>query len=425
MLRNTITLLLSFLFLQILPSHAQIKWNPGYVVKNNNDTLTGDIEYTNSLHSPERVKLNYNGKIYIYAPRDLQSFTINTGTQKLYYFSNRVQLEMSSVEYNKIGNNPEPKLMIDTVFTTVLVNGSKNLYSYTDNIIEKKHFLIKESDQTLIDLVYKKFYLDEAKTKIVANEKYKSQLMQHLTGCDKINFENISVLKYKEEEFIDLFAKYNRCIDNKGILIQEPEEKAEFQFGIIAGASQNTLKLSGEKNIIGKTTLAPSTGFNFGAYSNIVFAKTKRKFSLYNEILFNQYNFRGSEYYLYYENPSWYQKVKDVNIQAKYLKLFTAIRYQFSQAMIKPFIQLGVTNGFAISSSSKCTMESLFYSTASEESQEYIEFRKYEQSLFGSLGASYKKFGLECRYEIGNGMSKISGLQTKTQNLYILLNYRF
>ncbi|MFN8115121.1 MAG: outer membrane beta-barrel protein [Bacteroidia bacterium] len=401
----------------------------------NLDTIKGLIDLRKLNNPNPFISLKIGGADRLISLNQINTLIIKTKTQVQYYKPLIVQLNLSSNDLNnlntsplpkfKLSNDPEPKFIKDTILAQVIVGGQKKLFQYIDNNVRNTHYLIVSNEGKPIDLIYHRYYMDKGMTKIGYNEEYKSQLLSNLTDCNQINFESINKVKFIESDLTSLFINYNKCVNSKDSIYVVKNEKIKTHFGIIIGFNRSKLHFESAQSKINQTNLNPSIGPNFGFYANIVFPKANKSWSIYNELLFNQFKYIGTGYNIYYENPTWYSKINDVEIKASVIKLFTAIRYQFSKYKLKPFIQLGIGNGLAFSYSSKCTTETRFNSNVNFETKSFIEFRKHEQSLFSGIGINYKRIGLECRYEVGNGMSQASGILSKTKYLYILLNFRF
>lgn len=423
-----------FLFLQS-QLFAQKTNDNTYVLTQNLDTIKGliDLKKVNIPNTSIRLVADGTGKLI--PLNQINTLIVKTKSQIQFYKPLVAQLNLSSNDLNylntspqpkfKLSNDPEPKFIKDTILAQVIVGGQKKLFQYIDNDVKNTHYLIVSNDGKAIDLISHRYYIDKGMSKIGYNEEYKSQLLNYLTDCSQVNFESINKVKFTESDLTKLFISYNKCVNSKDSIYVVKNEKIKTQFGVILGFNQSKLNFESAQSKINQTALNPSLSPNFGLYANIVFPKANKSWSLYNELLYNQYKYIGTGYDIYYENPTWYSKINEVEIKASVIKLFTAVRYQFPKYKLKPFIQLGIGNGLAFTASSKSTTETRFNSNINYETKTFIEFRKHEQSLFSGIGLTYKRIGFECRYEVGNGMSQASGILSKTRYLYLLLSCRF
>lgn len=435
-MKPSITLLFTFILL-IIQNYtvAQNKFEDACIVNSKNDTIKGTIDLKKINNTNGSVILIVNNKPEMFLLKQITSIIVKTKTQKLYYEPLIALLNLSSNDLANLNNSPLPKYKLsnereskflkDTVLAQVIVGGQKKLFRYIDNSIGNTHYLIKATDGNAIDLIYHRYYMDKGMSKIGYNEEYKSQLLNNLVGCNTVNFESINKIKFNETDLTKLFTLYNGCVNTMDSVYLFKNEKIKAYLGVVLGLNQSKLNFESDQSKINQTSLNKSISPNLGLYVNIVFPKANRSWSIYNELLFNQYKYVGTGYNLYYENPTWYSKINDVEIKASVIKLFTAIRYQLPKFKLKPFIQLGIGNGFAFSTYSKSTIETRFNSNINFVTDKFIEFRKHEQSLFSGIGLSYKKIGVELRYEVGNGMSQASGILSRTNYMYFLFNYRF
>ena len=66
-----------------------------------------------------------------------------------------------------------------------------------------------------------------------------------------------------------------------------------------------------------------------------------------------------------------------------YLKIVTMARWQYPRGLVRPFINLGIANSFALASATNGLKD----------------LRTYEQSLNGGIGVGVKKISVEARLE--------------------------
>jgi hypothetical protein len=122
-----------------------------------------------------------------------------------------------------------------------------------------------------------------------------------------------------------------------------------------------------------------------------------RNWSFYNELLYSSY--QADNTYPRYFPASW------AKFDFKYLKLNSMVRYDAGLL----FFGAGLSNGFCIDH------------YGSDDS----DFRKYEIGLLLGAGIRYKRFSLELREDLGDGMSPFIGAYTHTERFQMLLGYKF
>ena len=395
---------------------SQGKWEQGYVVTLSNDTVKGLILFKNKSKTPHEIKIDVKGVIKTYAPIEIRSYTVRMATQDLFFKSVITKLNLVQDNNLYINFSSEPTFITDTIFVQLLVDGKNKLFFHVDNHIVSSHYLMEDNVGNMIDLVYLNYYVNENKIDFASNNLYKTQLITFLTDCNDINTEKINKINFNEADLMALFIAYNNCIDGPKNNYVYKEDKIKCRFGLVAGINQSSLRFVSLDNSLSKTKLDKSRGLNFGLFLNVIFPKTGYRLSFYSEVLFNQYNYTGTGNHSAITGSAYIAK-SDVEIKATTLKLFTALRYQTKEFVLNPFIQIGIVNSFVIKSSSITNY--YYYKT------DFINFRNHEESIFLGIGSNFKKIGIEFRGELGNGMALERDVNSISNYLYFLVNYRF
>ncbi len=407
---------------------SQGNWRPGYIVKENGDTLKGLINYKEESKK-ERIlsfKKVTEDAALIFGKKEINEIIVYQGTQELIFKKINTGVDYSEERLMYLEYDPAVKLTPDTIFAQLLVDGKKKLYHYKDAIVGKKHFFITNEDGVVIELTNKRFYFDQNKTLSAYTNYYKKQLVILTDECKSISQKNLENLTFTDKALTKLLLKYNSCIGFSPRNYSYKIEKNKPKFGICAGVNQMSLKVESNISNYGKLKFNNSSGINLGVFMNYYLYRTRKKWSIYNELLMTNYKVTSEGYYIYFEEDDYYKKLVSGEFKASYLKLFSSFRFQnFTSGSIKPFILIGIGNGLALKSSSKAKYETRFYSNIYTEDSTLFDFRKYEFSYFAGAGVNYKKYGIELRYEGGNGMSKMNAVATRTRYLYFLASYKF
>lgn len=102
------------------------------------------------------------------------------------------------------------------------------------------------------------------------------------------------------------------------------------------------------------------------------------------------------------------------------------VRFSYPIGHFSIFVNAGISNGYGFNETNFLQKEIKFYAPVRiEESKALDETRKFERGYVLGGGTKYKRFSVEYRYEIGNGMSKYSFLGAKTKKSFFLLGYKF
>ena len=225
---------------------------------------------------------------------------------------------------------------------------------------------------------------------------------------------------YTANSLMHLAKDYNKCYATEAGY-EYKREKAKAVFGVDLGVNQTTLKMNGGG--YSAISFTPSYSVSTGIFLNCILPHTEKRWSIYNELVFMNYKMTSGTYYPNYP----YTPITGVaNLNFAYVKLATAARYELQKNKIKPFIQFGMVNGYALSATDNSLVHDSGYP---DKTEQFIPVRKYEQSYFGGVGVSYKKYGAETRYEHGNGFSDNTGaavpVSSTTTYFLFLIKYSF
>lgn len=400
-------------------SLSQENYLSGYVINNNGDTLYGFIDYRNWEINPKEIK--YKTEIdeipAAFKPTDILEFRVHNEI----YVSGIVNIEISQFQASRLEKDPQIHLKVDTTFLQTLFKGAKSLYFYK-NSEGREYFYIKH-DTVFELLIYKRFQEWEEYTRVMTeNKKYLGQLTLYLNNCPTIQ-KKLESTTYTQKSLINLFQYYYDC-SQTDISFQKEEEKIRAEIGVLAGVSFTSFKFNSTVFIdLNNTEYSLSTDFSGGLFLNLIFPRNNRKWSLNNELLFTTYKVKGR--YEEIENENYYT-ITSTELGYSYLKLNNLVRYKYPIGRVFLFLNVGISNGFAISETNYKMVKSKFYET--EEISEGLaleDTRKYEQSYIVGSGAQYKNFSIDFRYEKGNGMSKYSALNSRTNRYYCLVGFRF
>ena len=414
--KNTL-LLIGILTFQL--TFSQENYIPGYVIKNNTDTLFGFVDYRNWEYNPDKIKFktNIENNPISFNPTDITEFEIEGEN----YVSGIINIEVSQIQTDKLIDDTQINTKVDTTFLQTLFRGKKSLYYYK-NSDGKENFYIKQN--TGFDLLIYKRYLkkQDGKSLITENKKYLSQLTLYLNDCETINSE-LKNTSYKQNSLIKLFQYYYKCSPSD-ISFQKKIAKIHTDIGVLAGVSLTSLEFRSDAlAYLVEAGYNPSINFSSGIFLDLILPRNQGKWSINNEILFSTYKVVGS--YEEYENENYYS-VTTTEIGYSYLKINNLVRFKYPIGHLFLFLNGGISNGYSINETNYKKKESKFYTTDRVvEDLALNDSRKYEQSFILGTGVKYDRFSFEIRYEKGNGMSEYTALNSSTKRYYFLLGYRF
>ncbi len=408
-------------------SYSQKNYLPGYIIKLNKDTIHGFVDYKNWNTNPNDINfiLEKDDTPRTYNPNDIIEF----GVKDEIYVSAKVNIEISPVQTNLLKDDPELNIQTDTVFLQTLFKGSKSLYYFISNR-NRDNFYIRRGDDFVL-LAYKKYLSSFNKSAsykriIRENKKYQGQLDLYLSDdCPSIR-SKLPYIEYTQRSLEKLFQHYYNC-SQEGIVFQKKKEKTSADFGVLAGISLSKLEFNGEANLpyLVDTDFNQSTDFTSGIFFEVYFSRNLKKWSIQNELIYNQSKFEGRHH-------SFRNETGDVNtfvqFEYSYIKLNNLLRYHFllNQTSLRAFINLGISNGFGVNEKNYKRQDINFFGNERVvEGKALEESRNYEQAYVLGTGLKFNKFSLEVRYERGNGMSEIVTLSSPTKRVYFILGYHF
>lgn len=402
-----------------LNAYSQKNFKPGYIVYSTNDTIYGFIDYRNWMKMPKKIQFK---KTMESEPTELAANAITTFSVEGEIYRGAI---INAQEYSDIIDElsfvKDVITTKDTTFLLTIINGPKSLFKYINKQGYAQFYIYQDSAFQLLE--YKRYRKSSSEVSVVLkNNKYYPQLAVYLKDCPTIQKKIIN-LKYQQKGLEKIFKYYYGCT-NKPIEYEKKQEKVLSTFGAIAGLTLNNLSYSPSLSysripVEFKTT----PNFTVGLFSNIALTRNQQKWSIYNELAispfkveFNHFDYKSENEHTNYE----------LTFKYTYLKLNTMLRYKYGIGKVFVFINVGISNGYAISETNQAVKNAKFYSSETSKTTQILNpTRLYEQGLVGGLGVQYGKFSFESRYERGNGNSKMLNLNSITNRGLFIFGYRF
>lgn len=230
-------LLFALLLITSLSVQAQIKFEEGYIIKKGNERMTCWIKNLDWRNNPKEIeyKREENGTIETANWSNLKEFGFTN--QKVKFISAWIKLDRSSEKQNSLSRSSEPVYSEEGQFLRVLVQGDASLYLFEDENSYK--FFYSYNGSEIEPLIFKS-YIEG--TEIRANEEYKNQLYTNLK-CEAITRDLLRATRYRDNDLIALFEKYNTCKNPSGTATafkQEIVRKNPFHLAIRAGLNNNS-----------------------------------------------------------------------------------------------------------------------------------------------------------------------------------------
>lgn len=269
--------LLAILFTQI--AYSQITFEKGYFINLNNEKVECFIKNVDWDNNPTEFsyKLTASTEKQIHSVTSVKEFGI---PGKFTYQSEIVEIDKSSDDNNLLSSERNPIFEEKTLFLKLLVNGNIKLLYYKDGNLFRYFF---EKDNEIKQLVYKRY--NPSGITIKTNGFYKQQI-SNLLKCNGLTIKNIKSIDYKKQPLMDVFKKYNKCI-NPSLTYEVIEKKKNlFHLSIKPGVQSSSAQFLNNGGFFSNSeefNFDSSINFRFGIETEFVLPFNKNKWSIYIE----------------------------------------------------------------------------------------------------------------------------------------------
>lgn len=386
---------------------------------NNGDTLNGFIENITGRNSPRNILFSSTpegNQPVSYSPAEVKWFRFKGGE---WYFGFIGQIESSSLNQIDITADSAMHTISDTMFIRAVLLSRASLF-YARDRKDRIHLFIQKNNSAIMELAYKKYYIDEiviadyrnkiTRKTIMGNEMYKGQLINAFADCRYLSASILSrFLPYAKNDLMNLFEEYNKCRGEK-IFYKEPSDRGKVNLTFAGGATLTGVTPYSSMNTAWQgIDFKNSVGYQVAAGINWTFPRMDEKWAWYNEAALRFNSLSGSQS----------QPVATVyEINMLYARFNSMIRFQVPAQKVKPYIGFGLSNSFLI----------YFNGTQSPEIEAVSiidTYRTYEQGILLGTGININHLYLEMRIEKSNGWSNFSDFSTKFTTGYLQAGYTF
>lgn len=411
-MKHSLIFLLLF-FLGISELFSQSDFRNGYIVKKNNDTISGLIDYRGNIANSKKCffKDNITSEIQIFTPSDIKVYRF---VDSKYYLSKSVSL-----------NNEEKQLFLE-----YLINGIVDIYYYHDEL--GKHYLVDNGDGNLMELKNKE------KEVIVNNKRYLGETKEYIRLLKSVFEESPAISKQVDnislshKSLIKVTHDFHKeiCLDEEECIIYERKlSKAKIKYGLLIGVNAKSFSGTGQfddtyyyfRDSQFGTSIYPSFG---------VFFKTNLPYL--NERLFIQYEGTYSQMNFESTYPTLdpvynWTYTNNIEFTRSVLGNNIFLRYEFPQGKIRPTFQIGGFANFVLNTDYRRTLEVVDSFGETQNSDEFLvsPFKKFYAGINLGIGFNITAFNekelfFELNYQRGPGLlPKLQGLNTSMFSLNI------
>lgn len=387
-----------FFILTSVAAVAQIKYEKGYVVRENETNSNLLIKNEGWMNNPSEisVKTSQEAEPFVLKMEEIREFGID-GEVK--YVKATVPVGSIGKKIEELDKTGEWKTRDETVLLKLMVEGEANLYQLQKN--GEKLYFIGTAGSDIEPLIYKKF-VPPGSIKIHENNHFRQQLYNKLQ-CEAIDANKVQNLDYTESDLLNIFEKYNRCKDSNYTSVNTHQTEQLIHLSVRPGVRFDQLKMETSKTKR-KIEFDQQTSLSFGLQGEYVLPFQKNKWSLLAESYYHSYSGEA-------EFPSNNANLQDgsVKIDYKAIAIGVGLRHSFflnpdSKLFLNAILLADVSLG-----SSEMTFDTV-YDTYTD-----FEFGKVEPGFALGGGYAFKKWSMEARvdfpYRLGDKefISKFSG----------------
>lgn len=237
-MRKILLILAVFFFIEL---HAQITFEKGYIITNENQRIECLIKNQDWASTPRRIeyKLSDSDVVKAISFDEMNLFQIYDTP----HYYKKVEVYIDRAPAKEINQE------LETVVLQVLLEGKATLYA-ENNIC----FFYQQEGGKIKQLVYGK-YTDDMKVR--ENNSFRSEIFNYLK-CAEINSEGLKRVMYKKKSLLNVFKKYNQCAEFDFIDYTQHQTRTIFNVKALAGINLNS-------------SMSPKVNFIIGNKNNEVF----------------------------------------------------------------------------------------------------------------------------------------------------------
>lgn len=319
---------------------AQENFVPGTIITNQDDTLSGLIDYRDWAESPEtfRFKKTSESPVAIYTPHTIKSISVADAE----YICRQVIIDNTPVDLWKLGLGYIQLLEKDTIALKTIVRSEDGLSLYTYTAKDKNHFFATYGD-SIIELLYI-YYYDEKLASGIKVSEYKNQLARITQRCPEL-LGAIDRCRFTTNAIASIIIDFNQCAQNS-ISYQYLKPKTQKYFGILIGVSETKITFTtGDSGPgYGRADYNYGFGYNAGIFYDIDFEGRRQTLWLNNEFTLSKFSSGG---YAAYTSGSFY-KEENISFDVVDLQLSTALKVQMNTPEFKPYFKVGFGGVYSI-----------------------------------------------------------------------------
>jgi len=364
-------ILLAFITIQ---SFAQINFENGYFIDNNNQRIECLIKNQDWKNNPEEFEYKFtaNGISEKGNLSTVKEFGV-TGFSR--YVLADTKIDISPADIENLSKERNPEWSQRQMFLKVLVEGKAMLYYYEKEAIIR--FFYSVSDTVINQLIYKEYYT--ADNQVAENFKFREQLWVDVRLANA-SMNSVENMRCNVSDLVRYFKKYNGAERNSSSVNTETKKKDSFHLRITPGLNFSSVTITNVDYPDSKTALDNKINFRIGIEAELILPFNKNKWGLMIEPSYQYYNSSGQQ-----------GSYETVEIKYQSVEFPVGLRhYFFLNEKTKLFLDATVIPGYSLVFNSKINN---------------LDIGTQISYAFGG-GISYKRWSSEIRYYTNRDLAK-------------------
>lgn len=386
---------------------SQNDYESGYIIQTNGQRLDCLIKNEDWKGSPTtfNYKLLENGEVKIGNTSNIKEF--GSG-ENFKYIVETLLVEQSSNNVGSLTDNRTPILKEETLFLKVLIEGESSLYfTMKDN---NNRFFYKMKEGEIEQLIYKRFVTFNRE--IAENNGYKQQLATDFV-CSTMQIESFNKLEYKQAKLINLFEKYNVCVNSEAIVYENKDFKYGFNLSVRPGVTFGSVYISAPGNE--KLNFESKTGFRIGLEAEYILPFNSGKWSLFMEPSYK--SFKSETEKAINQGFPTMQNTTLITVDYKSIELPIGGRY---------YMFLNKESAFFINAAVIIDLSTLDSSISSSNENSYnLDFHTDATFAYG-VGFKFKNtYSIEARYQSPRNLIDYVNVTAPYKSFSLIAGYNF
>lgn len=395
-MKNLITIATLFL-LGTIQLIAQSDFRSGYVIKNNNDTIYGLLDYKNNNANAQKCtfRKDIKSKDQLFTPEEIKAYRF---TNSNYYISKSITTK-----------NETKKLFLE-----YLIKGIVDIFYYSDN---GDHYFVNDSKNNLRELKNEKIKIEKNNTHYFNEKKEYIGILKVIFEKSPSIINRINKVDLTQKSLIKITHDYhNEVCPNKTCLIYEKKlTKSKSTFGFLAELNGISFSETGEFSADYYYLENSQFGFevfpSIGLYYKVSMPSINENLYFQYELTYSSVKLKANNSYTepVYEGTYYNQ----IEFTLNSFNNVAVLKYEFPKGKIRPTFQFG---GFVNYLNTKGYNRNLklVYPWTEEVYTEQTDGSPFEKFDFGlnfavglkSFYMNDKELSIDLRYQRGFGFVK-------------------